>query len=621
MKYYDDSLLDYSFPHKNIYDYMKEMTFKHKDKIAITYYGTHITYTDFYKNIEIASNFLVGLGVKVQTRILFLMPNIPETAYLFYAAAKIGAISDFIDPRPDSADFQVSAEKTFSLIESEKIEYIISLDQCYLAMIKPVESKIKQFGIDNVIIVSASTSMGKIGKIEYIKEKMYLGGMPELLATMKKQKKMKKAFNDAISTSVLDIIDYETEIKNYDDNSVCGIEYDEEWIVAIVHSSGTSGTKPKAIPLTHENLNAYIHNTIPARMPMNDGDKALHMLPYFAAYGIVNVAHSGFCHGCNMVQIPEFKPADIGKLIIKHNPQVIIGTPAWLVQLMHDKALNKADLSCLSMITYGGDSMDIVDEKGVNNFLKERGCQYKITKGHGMSECCGCSTFANNEYNNLNSVGIPLPYTTYAIVDPETKEMIRFEDGSDNIEGELVISSKTLTPGILDDVVIVPHKSYDGEDYILTKDIARMNRDGIITFLARSDRSFTRYDGYKYKPYEIENLFKTRKDILHCIICPYSDEKKHGVMPVANVVVDTEKCTTREQKVVLVDDIIKKLFLSNPDVSTRQIPSKIRFVEKMLLTSNGKVDFKAMERIVDTGDEIFVDFDEDSLSVGNFRIH
>lgn len=185
----------------------------------------------------------------------------------------------------------------------------------------------------------------------------------------------------------------------------------------------------------------------------------------------------------------------------------------------------------------------------------------------------------------------------------------------------MVISSKTLTPGILDEVVIVPHINYDGVDYIFTKDIARMNRDGIITFLSRSDRSFTRYDGYKYKSYEIENLFKTRKDILHCIICPYNDVKKHGLMPIANIVVDSGKCNTREEKVMFVDDIIKNLFLSNPDVSTRQIPSKIRFVENMLLTNNGKVDFKAMERIADTGDEILVDFDEDSLSVGNFRIH
>ncbi len=137
-----------------------------------------------------------------------------------------------------------------------------------------------------------------------------------------------------------------------------------------------------------------------------------------------------------------------------------------------------------------------------------------------MSECCGCSTFAANEYNEMNSVGIPLPYAIYAVVNPETKELIRFEEDSEYIEGELIISSKTLTPGILDGDVIVPHKEYDGEDYIFTKDIARMYRNGSITFLARSDRTFTRYVGFKYKAYEIEILFKPIVDILHC--CNYS---------------------------------------------------------------------------------------------------
>lgn len=139
MKFYKSETLDYDFPHMNIYDYMRNMTEGNQQKTAITYYGKKICYSQFYENIEIAAKFLIKLGVKEQSRIMFLMPNIPETAYLFYATAKIGAVSDFIDPRPDSVDFSVSAEKVFGLIEQERADFIISLDQCYLAMIKPVE--------------------------------------------------------------------------------------------------------------------------------------------------------------------------------------------------------------------------------------------------------------------------------------------------------------------------------------------------------------------------------------------------------------------------------------------------------------------------------------------------
>lgn len=42
-----------------------------------------------------------------------------------------------------------------------------------------------------------------------------------------------------------------------------------------------------------------------------------------------------------------------------------------------------------------------------------------------------------------------------------------------------------MTSGVLDGKVIVPHYEYDGMDFILTRDIAKMNRDGIMEFLER----------------------------------------------------------------------------------------------------------------------------------------
>ncbi len=55
------------------------------------------------------------------------------------------------------------------------------------------------------------------------------------------------------------------------------------------------------------------------------------------------------------------------------------------------------------------------------NFLKAHNCKSKITKGHGMSETCGCASFSIDEYNIPRTMGIPMPSMTYGIVDPETK--------------------------------------------------------------------------------------------------------------------------------------------------------------------------------------------------------
>ena len=81
------------------------------DKTAITYYGKEITYKKLFQNIESVAQLLVRLGVRAEDRIMYLMPNIPETTYFFYAGARIGAVADYVDPRPDSIDFTVSAKK------------------------------------------------------------------------------------------------------------------------------------------------------------------------------------------------------------------------------------------------------------------------------------------------------------------------------------------------------------------------------------------------------------------------------------------------------------------------------------------------------------------------------
>ena len=111
LKYYNSDKLKADAPYMNIYTYMRQMSQRAKDSIAISYYGVNIFFSEFYQRIDEAAKALSCLGVKPGQRIMYLMPNIPETAYLMYAGAKIGAVSDYVDPRPDSVDPTVNAGK------------------------------------------------------------------------------------------------------------------------------------------------------------------------------------------------------------------------------------------------------------------------------------------------------------------------------------------------------------------------------------------------------------------------------------------------------------------------------------------------------------------------------
>ena len=61
-----------------------------------------------------------------------------------------------MDPRPESVDLKVSAEKILNIFMQEKCDHIVALDACYLALIKPIEDELKELGLQSVIVVSSN---------------------------------------------------------------------------------------------------------------------------------------------------------------------------------------------------------------------------------------------------------------------------------------------------------------------------------------------------------------------------------------------------------------------------------------------------------------------------------
>ena len=620
MKYYDKNFALQPLPKMGIYEYMMKQNSDYMDGTAITYFGNEITYGELSENISSAAKVLTALGVKKDDRILCLLPAIPEGAYLLYGAPRIGGTTDHIDPRPDSVDMNISAHKVLELAKKEKASHIIALDICYLAVLKPIEKELREMGINEITIVSPADSLNSKGKINYIDDSIKMDGLKATIYKMSKNIKLSKLIKDARKTSGIIINDYSSLVKDTRYVNPNYVPYESGHVDVIVHTSGTSSSIPKPIPLTNDNMNAYVHQTFGANMTMARGDKGLNMLPYFAAFGTVDVVHSGLCHGNNLIMIPEFTPANLGKMIMKNKPQTVIGAPAWYLNLLNDKNLDGVDLSFIKMLTAGGDKMDEDDEEKINNFLKNHNCSHLLTKGHGMSETCGCASYAINEYNLKGTMGIPLPNTIYAIVNPETKELLKFNDGDEYLEGEIIISTAAATPGVLDGNEIVPHVEYDGIDFIYTRDIAIMDRNGVLTFLARSDRSFTRFDGFKVKPYELEKLIKTAGNIKYCTLTPYFDEKMMGNMILATIVMENDDELSIDDNMDLVNKIINQCFINNPNVSSRQIPTKFRFRKELPLTSNSKIDYKSIIEEGLTGEEISVIIEETNISIGDIKI-
>ncbi len=635
MQYYTKDQSEIIIPDINIVTFLKEQNKKNLEGIAETYYGKNISFSELFYNVDLTSRALKELGIKKHDVIVNLLPNIPEAGQIWMATIELGAVSNFIDPRPDSFDPKVNAKKILEILKYEKAKYIVALDVCYLSMLKPIENELKEMGIDSIVIVGSDDSMTLKGKIEYLDDVYRYNklsnsrkGKSDKISSYKAIKERiefvkntKEDLKNSINSSPLKIYKLRNLISECRNSSYERIN-EGDLVNYIGHTSGTSGSMPKPIALTNKNGIALSLQCEKGGFTPKPGETAFHLLPFFAPAGAFSNYIVNLSNGVELIDIYEFNIRDFGYLIKKHKPNSILATPAWLSLLPEYKLLDNENLDYITKIISCGDSISEDDKKKIDNWLKAHGSNATIDVAHGMSEYGGCGSYGQNAANRPNTIGIPLANTIYSIVDPNVDDKmvpIKFKDGEDRIEGELVVSSPNVTNGKLGDKVVIPHYEMDGESYIRTRDLVEMDKNGEFYYKSRKDRSFVRFDGYKVKPFEIEKVIETNKYVKYARLVEYYEPKNSGLMPICHLVLKDENIDV--DSVTIINDIVNNTILNNPEMSSRQIPSKFRIRESLPMTKNNKVDFKALSNEDLDGSEINVDVEETLLDVGNIKVY
>ena len=640
MKYYEGTHIPEEEPKTNMVEVLKERNKWRMHKTAYEYYGKQVSYDEMFHNADVASKVLSNLGVKKGEIILTMVPNIPEEEEIWFGATQIGAICDYIDPRPDSMDIMQNAKKTLEIIKYEKPKYIVALDKCYLGMLKPIENELKELGINDIILLNPAESMDMKGQLSYLKDainyerlakgkdllkddidKNALMNFKSTLERLDQMEKEDQILKDAIKTSPLKVHKYKDLYKECE-NSKFEIVRDPELINYIGHTSGTSGARPKPIALSNKNAIASIVQCEIAGVGPKEGETSLHLLPGFAPFGRYNNGIQTYYNKGINIHVPEFVLGEFGYLVKKYKPNAFMTPPALLTSLPDCKYLENENLSYVNKVIYGGDAMTPKDEEKLNKWLKAHGSNAEVEKGHGMSEYCGCGTYAKDAYNKEYTIGIPAPKTIYTIIDPNIEDHLvplKFKKGEDKLRGEIAVSADHITNGKLHGETIVPRYEMDGRDYIRTKDIGYMDKDGCFFIDERKGRSFARIDGFKVKPSEIEKPIEENEMVKHARIVGYYDERIKGTMPICHLVLEKDNLTEEEQ-IKLVEDIVYKNIISNPTMNSRQIPSKFKIRKEMPLNKGNKIDDIAL-REEDVTDTINVDVDETNVAVGNIEIY
>lgn len=583
------SVTEFEVPAMTAYDFFVRNCDKFSNQKCFDFMFNHIKYYQVKEKIADAAKALAALGIEDRDRVATLLPNIPETAYIQYGLCKLGAITDHIDPRTNH-------NVLLEFVKSEHVKSVVVLDVLYDYTIKPIEQQLKDLGIKDIVIVPSINSIH-----------------PALKAIINLKQYIEK--KERIQSGVLNIHYWNDLINDSKYQIVYPKIYVPNEISVIVHSSGTSSAFPKAIPLTNENMNSIVLKHHISNLDLQPGKRFLHILPYFAAYGSINSAHLAMNLGMELIEVPEFNFENFGPLLLKYKPNIVLGVPNWWKMLTKDPRMQNADLSFLEIAVAGGDSITKKDEEEINDFFTKHKARCQLTKGHGMSEIGGCGTFTFEGYNNLAGLGTTFPTDRYVLFDKDGNLM---PIKGDQTQGEAYIYSPSATNGIIDNKTIVEKKFIAGFPFIRTKDIIRINSDGTLEFSERTDRTFTRYDGYKVRPSNIEKVIESEETVQQCMVVEYEDFEVFGKMPIAHVVLNRE--LTTKEKIELINKIIDSKMLNSPNFTSRDIPKKWRFRESLPQTKMFKNDYRELIAEGLTGEEFTVSILESNLKIEDLKI-
>ena len=583
------SVQEFEIPSMTAYDYFIRNCEIFSNKKCFDFVFNSIIYSEVKERISDAAKALASLGIKDRTRVATLLPNIPETAYIQYGLCKIGGITDHIDPR-------TNPNILIEFIKSEQIKEIIVLDVLYKYTIAPIENQLKELGIQNVVVVPSINSIHPALKA-IVNIKDFLSG------------------KERIKSKNLNIHYWDEMLRNSKYQIIYPKIYVPNETSVIVHSSGTSSALPKAIPLTNENMNSIVLKHQMSNLDLKPGKRFLHILPYFAAYGSINSAHLAMNLGMELIEVPEFNFENFGPLLLKYKPNIVLGVPNWWKMLTKDPRMSDADLSFLEIAVAGGDSITQKDEEEINVFFKKHNAKCVLTKGHGMSEIGGCGTFTFEKYNNLAGLGTPFPTDRYVLYDKDGRLMPL---SSEKTEGEAYIYSPSATNGVFDGKTIIEKKYIAEFPFIRTKDIIIINNDNTLDFSERTDRTFTRYDGYKVRPSNIEKVIEENENVQQCMVVEYDDDENFGKMPIVHLVLN--KFLTAKEKEQLINEIVSKKMINASNMTTRDIPKKWRFRTELPQTKMSKNDYRALIEEGLTGEEYTVIIHESNLKLEGVEI-
>lgn len=337
----------------------------------------------------------------------------------------------------------------------------------------------------------------------------------------------------------------------------------------VMYTSGSTG-KPKGVEIEHKSVVRLVKNN--KFFPFNSEHKILQTgAPVFDAttFEIWGALLNG-----GMLYVPKNETIISAEKL----EECIKGkniTTIWLTSSLFTQLVDLSDeiFDELNFLLVGGDVLSV---KHINK-IRRRNPKLIIINGYGPTENTTFSTTFNieKEYNTNIPIGKPISNSIAYIFNSKNKVQ------PIGVSGELLLGGDGLARDYLNNPKLTSDKFIEnpykkGERLYRTGDIARWLSDGNIEFIGRIDNQ-VKIRGYRIELGEVEFVINKLDEVRKGFV-----DVNISKQIVAYVVLEKE---------VSIDELRQKVSQKLPSY---MIPSYFVKLEEFPLTTNGKIDRKAL---------------------------
>ena len=265
---------------------------------------------------------------------------------------------------------------------------------------------------------------------------------------------------------------------------------DTETAAAILFSSGSEGS-PKGVMLSHRNIMANLKQISDA-LNIGDNDVVMSSSPLFHAFGLTVTTFMPLVEGIPMVCHPDPTDAvNIAKATAKYRATIFFGTSTFLQLYIRNKRVHPLMLESLRIVVAGEEKLS----PDVRSAFKLK-FNKEIYEGYGATETTPVASvnipdaidvnyWQVQTGNKYGTVGMPLPGTSFRIVDPDSMETL--PTGED---GLILIGGSQVMPRYLrnEDKTAKVITELDGKRWYKTGDKGHLDEDGFLTIADRYSR-------------------------------------------------------------------------------------------------------------------------------------